>query len=244
MIARRLGFEWAWMAAAAFAIGSAEPSRSATFMFTDQAAFEASASAIVSGVVFEEFAFTSANLGLATEVAVPPSTDSDLGPSLTLADSATGLGLDFQLTSQQAGASFIFDDAVGNPGFFQPNVLSVGRVNSFEDDDWEVAFSPGIRAFGFLLVNNDFNTMETVQVFGEGGLLLDTVVPPADSTGANFFVGITSTESILRIAFDEDIGEDDIGLSAFFFGAPEPGSAALLVSAGCALWLLLRRAWS
>ena len=125
------------------------PAPAAIVTFTDKAVWEAA----VSGE--QEFDFTAANVLLANQVSSLPPANTNVGNTLTFEAANTGLSADFTFHTLQSGANFTFDDheAAGNLPDFD-NALSVGDIDNFENDDWEMTFSPGLFALGFDLRNS------------------------------------------------------------------------------------------
>ncbi len=205
---------------------------------------------VVSPHLFET---TAANIALANEVASPPSNNqSGLGgasATLTFSSAATLLPWGFSVAapgsrfpSVDSFTGFTFNETSGSP-IFQSNALSVGHINTHEDDDvvFEILTGPDLHGFGFDLLHSiDYvGTPETVQVFGAGEVLLGTLVIPQLSgpgNDRNLFIGVTSTTAITRIVFDEDPLGDDVAIRNFrFAGAiavPEPSSMAFIAAAG------------
>lgn len=179
----------------------------------------------------EDFYFTAANVATANEVASPPGNNAGLGGTLTFEAVNTGLPSSFTLTTLQSGAGFTFNDTEGS-GPEWNEALSVGDINNFEDDDWQITFeSSSVFHFAWLLQDNaPSSSGESFSVFDKASdSLLGTFTGIPKSDGIDF-VGFTSTIPIGRVAFDEDPGGDDTAMGGIFISStavPEPSSLAL-----------------
>ena len=167
----------------------------------------------------EIFPTTAANIALANERSTPPNANTGLGATLTFPEVETNFCRAFVVKTLEPGANFTFDDdeGAGNfPGF--DNALSVGDIDNFENDDFEISFPPGetpAYAVSFGIQDSNSASGESVQVFGADNVLLATLNSlPSD---LNFTIGIISTEPITRVVFNEDTGGDDIALKDFAF---------------------------
>ena len=102
--------------------------------------------------------------------------------------------------------------------------------------------SPQARVGAF--VTGDAGTTITLEVYGVGDVLLETVSTAAVPIGQwiDNFLGIERNEGIVRIVFrGHDFGVDALLFSDTFLQAiPEPGSALLV---GLGLALLASRRW-
>lgn len=189
---------------------------------------------------FKEFGFTSNNVLLADEITTAPGHNEAIGSILTFDETNTGLGFNFAIQALESGAEFTFDDNEGGSVF--DDVLSVGDINNFENDDFRIDFSSSdVFAFGFELLDNDDVAGESFSVFGASGLL-GTLTTIPGSSGA-VFIGVTSDEAITHVVFDEDAGGDDIAvrsISASTTAVPEP-NAGLLVGMALLFVSALRR---
>lgn len=184
----------------------------------------------------EFFDTDSHNIGLADEIGPPPGSNSDLGSVLTFGAANTGLSRSFRLTSlnvpPELGRGLVYDDT--EAGLGGPHNISIGDADGagdpskrslYEDDDWqlEMLSGPDLTAFAFYLVGNDQSLAESLQVWS-GTTLLGTLTDLITS-GANVvrFIGLTSTDPITHIVFDEDEIDagpdyDDIAIRDFRFG--------------------------
>lgn len=186
------------------------------------------------------FDFTSSNVALADEVTSAPGANDGLGGTLTFSAANTGLTSSFTLITLESGAGFTFEDNEGSsPEWDQ---LSVGDIDNFENDDWQITFgSSDIYNFGFLLQdNNPGSTGESFSVFDTSDNLLGTFTSIPKTDGIDF-VGVTSSNTgIGRVVFDEDAGGDDTGLGGIRLSAtpvPEPSSTLLFLVGLGLTWL-------
>ncbi len=199
----------------------------------------------------ETFETTADNIAKAQEVSSPPPNNAQLGSTLTFYSTDTSLSWGFRLNALQLGASLVFNDCEGY--LVWPNVLSIGDINNYENDDWqlEILSGPPLYAFAFNLIN-DNDPYDYIYVYGQGGTLLGSTHDlPYCLYGGDpypYFFGLISTDPISKIYFDEDVGPDDIGISDFRFASiptanpiPEPASGLLLVAGLSGLACLLRR---
>jgi len=179
----------------------------------------------------ESLAMDRTGLALATEVSSPPvGSYVNLGPTLTFEAATTGLEWTVALATLQPGAQFVFDDHTGNTWFDEQ--LSVGRVNTHENDDWEMTITGGraLHAFAFDLTEDEGVLGESMQVLGLDGSVLGTypVLAPVRPENS-VFIGFVSDVAIGGFRFDEDNVDDDMCISNFRFAdVPEPGTWALL----------------
>ncbi|MCI0636227.1 MAG: IPTL-CTERM sorting domain-containing protein, partial [Actinobacteria bacterium] len=185
--------------------------------YTDEAAWTAA----VNAAAVDSLDTTAANVALADEVGSPPAQGEALGPQLTFRAASTGLCGSFTLRALQAGAGLTFDDGEPNPPLFPADGLSIGDVDDFENDDFQLGFPTGsFFAIGFFLVDNTQDAGESLRVFGSGGLLgtLAGSSIPDSSGGASTFVGVVSPVPLVSIRFDEDAGGDDVAIRDLRFG--------------------------
>ena len=184
---------------------------------------EATWSALVDRV--EVFDTTSANVLLANEVTSPPTGNSQLGGVLTFDSANTGLSRSFTVETLQPGAGFTFNDNEGPPLPVILDALSVGDMNDYEDDDFQISITngPALYGFAFSLNDNVRQAGELLSVYGPGDVLLGTTPVIPGTNGVRAFWGVLSTTPITRIAFDENAGGDDILIADFRFAVPFSG---------------------
>jgi hypothetical protein len=185
----------------------------------------------------EDFNFTADNVAKANEVASPPADNAWLGGTLTFDAANTGLSSSFTLTTLEINAGFTFNDTEGS-GPEWDDALSVGDINNFEDDDWQITFdSNSVFNFAWFLQDNDpSSTGESFSVFDKASNSLLGTFTGIPKTNGIDFVGVTSTTPIGRVVFDEDSGGDDTAMGGIVLSStavPEPSSVVL-----CGLALL------
>ena len=185
---------------------------------------------------------TAAAVAAADEVAVPPPNNEGLGKVLNFQSASTALSRSFRLTALEPGtgarAGFIFNDfeTGPDPSAIFEDALSVGDINNFEDDDWQMESldGPDLFAFGFDLRNNDDTEEETVSVFGLGDVLLGRFNTVPAQSGPQF-VGVISPYPIVRVEYDENPDSNDIAIANFRFATasiPAGTSLGLVNQAG------------
>ncbi len=188
------------------------------------------------------FDTTAAKVGLASELGAPPAVGAHLcGPpttpvpacQLSYAALSTQLCRDFGLRSLEAGGGITFDDSAerNNHPAWQ-DALSIGDINDYKNDDFELSFGAGdaVYAFGFHFVDNRRETFEGLFVYGPGdellGILPGNAAPLSDGN-LSAFLGIVSPLPITRVVFDEAADGDDLAIRDFRFGDPDPDADGL-----------------
>jgi hypothetical protein len=155
----------------------------------------------------------------ADEVLTTPADDTDVGPTLTF----SGFDPGFFLQSLEPSAGLVFNDSAF--ASMKP-LLSVGRVDVHEDDDFILGIEGCAPSVAFLLEDNGEGTDETLLVYDDGGGLMGMNFLPR-STGS-IFTGIVASRPIGSMWVDEDSGGDDIALLRFAFIAPIAASPSAL----------------
>lgn len=178
----------------------------------------------------EALDFTAANVALANEVASPPGNNAFLGGVLTFDSANTGLSSSFVLSTLETDAGFTFNDNEGS-GPEWDNALSVGDIDNFENDDWQIVFnSSSVFNFGWFLQDNGTSVGESFSVYDLNDNLLGTFSMIPETDGVDF-VGVISSVPIGRVAFDEDPGDDDIAIGGIRLSSiaaiPEPSGLLL-----------------
>jgi hypothetical protein len=211
------------------------------------------------------FVTEASNVVLADEILSTPTNNTyGLGgttATLTFNSASTGMPWSFTVSSfgstspPDDTSGFTYNDDEGGP-IYLTGTLSPGDIGQHENDDviFTVTDGPALFGFGFDIVHSIANAnTETVQVFGDGDVLLGTLIvpqhsanspnPPTAGSDINLFVGITSDTPIKKVFFDEaasgDSG-DDIAIRDFRFAAatiPESSTFTLatiaLLVKGC-----------
>jgi hypothetical protein len=196
---------------------AAPSARAAVSFYTDEAAWTVA----VNAAAVASLDTTALNVGLADETIFDVTPNQNLGPKLTFRAENTGLCGSFVLEALEPGAGLIFDDGDGGPPLFPANTLSIGDINSYQDDDFRIAFpTASFYAAGLYLVDNTQDASESFQVFGRGGLLgtLGGLSIPDSSGNGSTFIGAVASEPIASLRFQEDTGSDEIAIRDFRFG--------------------------
>lgn len=210
------------------------------------------------------------NIVLADEVLSTPTGNTyGLGgttATLTFNSASTGIPWSFAVIASGSTSppddtsGFTYNDNEGGPVYLT-GTLSPGDIGNHENDDVTFIFTdgPALFGFGFDIVHTiAYANTETVQVFGDGDVLLGTLIvpqhsanspnPPTTGSDINLFVGVTSDTPIKRIFFDEAAsgdGGDDIAIRDFRFATaaiPEPNTFALAIIA-MSIAACQRRKW-
>ncbi|MEA1952438.1 MAG: FecR domain-containing protein [Planctomycetota bacterium] len=186
--------------------------------FTDQAAWSAAAGRA------ETFSTHGRNLTQAAEVSAVPQAGQTLAAVLNFPSSATRLARGFRISMLEPGSGkghgFVFDDynkPGDSPGF--DNALSVGKIERFQDDDWqmEITSGPRLYAFAFDLCDNAPAKGESISVYGTGNRLLARYDEIPGVGQQHVFLGMISNTPITKIVFNEDPADDDTAIANFRF---------------------------
>ena len=175
-----------------------------------------------SGMALHEWDFNNQTLWLANESAGFASQSNGqtfMGTMATYSQDSTGFPFDFYLKNvavspTAAGSEYalVYKD---QEGFTYQ--ISVGDIDDWEDDDFEVGVSgSNVYAIGLTVYDNSAYPEEFLEVFAfdeSGECFIDQINDPI--TG---FVGIISPIPLKRIWFNEDAGGDDIAVDNFTFG--------------------------
>lgn len=162
------------------------------------------------GLPSTDFVSTPEAIAEADEVDAPPPTNADLPPTLTFSNFVP----EFTLRTLQPGASWVMNDSWSSSLW---PLLSIGRVNVHQNDDFELLVTGCTPAVGIVLNDTTAVTDEYLVVLGSGGELMGMLASPASASNADVFVGIIAPSPIARIEFDEDAGGDDIALRGLSF---------------------------
>ena len=152
----------------------------------------------------------------------PNSTQWFLGKKITFNGSNTGYPFNFELENMDGAIppnnyhlALVYNDNEG----FTDNSISIGDIDNYEDDDFEIRVSGNAKvyAIAFVMQDNNKDPGEYLEVHAmdknnqECQILYYT-------TGINGFFGIVSPVPITKIRFDESSNGDDIGLDDLSFG--------------------------
>lgn len=198
--------------AAVVLLGLGPPARAEIVFYTDPVAWLGDLDpSTLRGLVTD-----AAGVALADEVPSPPGTNEQLCDGLatcqlTFRGSSTGFPWDFVLRPLEPGAGLTFDDTETGPSAPFEDALSIGDVNDFEDDDFEVTFS-GASVYAFALFIRDNTSLS-----GEAAVVNAQAESATLGGGVNGFLGVISTSPLVRFRYLEDGGGDDIAVSDFFF---------------------------
>ena len=168
----------------------------------------------------ELFTTTSGNIALANEVPSLTGLNDYLGPTLTFQTANTGLSRGFEVKTLQSGAGFTFNDTEGGvPVAAFQNALSVGDIDDYEDDDWQLRLLDGasMTAFGVEIRDSNFTPGEAIRLYSGTDQVGTVDLSSLPDTGGNYFIGIVSDVPFDRIVFDEDSDGDDIAIADFRF---------------------------
>lgn len=150
---------------------------------------------------------------------------------LTFDSASTGYPFSFLLRAPVSDG-FTFDDKEGSSysdafgGMDQARSLSVGDVDDYDNDDFEIQF-PGYRAntavfaVGITVGDNTAESGEFTAVDGTGGYTREMAGCVPDSPGTHGFLGVLSTVPLHRLFFNENSGTDDIFVRDLVFGVLE-----------------------
>jgi hypothetical protein len=181
----------------------------------------------------EMFSTSSSNISRANEIHFSPGGNSDLGSILTLDSTSTGLSRSFTLMSlsipPHMTRGLVLDDS--EAGLGGPRNISIGDADGigdpltrsmYENDDWRIDIhsGPPLTAFAFTLIGNNESLAESLK-FYSGEVLIGSIESLGTINNVRFF-GVTTTEPITRIEFDEDEFDpgpdyDDIAIRDFQF---------------------------
>lgn len=193
-------------------------SGAATVFFTNEADW------VAATTNRELFQTTADHVGLADEVDAPAANNVDVGSNLTFQAVNTGLSWSFRVATLQPGAGFTFNDNEEGPGFppypgFE-EALSVGEINDYEDDDFEVVILDGPPLHGAAMDIGENDPMYTdggVYVYNTASQFIGFSPGVPVLSNAFAFLGVVSDDAIGRIVVDEDAEDDDMSVRHFRF---------------------------
>ena len=139
---------------------------------------------------------------------------------LTFPGSVTGFPFEFYLRNTSVTGdrlALVHNDTEGLNNNFTTNTISIGDIDDFENDDFEIAVTgTQVFAIGFIMRSNTDTAEEFMEVNAEHeNCYLDQKDLPS---GENTFVGVISPVPLTRIWFNEDDDDDDMGIENFYFG--------------------------
>ncbi len=139
---------------------------------------------------------------------------------VTFPGSVTGYPFDFHLKNLAVSGdrlALVHNDTEGLNNNFTTNTISIGDIDDFENDDFEIVVTGNqVYAIGFIMRSNTDTPEEFLEVYAEqDGCYLDQKDLP---NGENLFVGVISPVPLSRIWFNEDDDDDDMGIENFYFG--------------------------
>jgi hypothetical protein len=178
-----------------------------------------------------EFPTTPTNVILANEVSSLRSNLS-LGTTITFDSANTNYPFQFYLQAMSPGHTLVWDDLEGTdlhpatPAGYRDRTISVGDTDDAEDDDFELGtfdWAEGCKvlAIGIEVIDNAPEDSEYIAVHCVDTLLDSTFYVSLDCNGTASFLGIVSSEPILKIMFNENPNPDDMFVRDFYFGIIE-----------------------
>ena len=170
--------------------------------------------AVWNSVVSEHvrFGFSGEEVILANEITELPRDNARLGQQLSFDEATTGLDSSVVFRTLERGARFVFNDTEHLPEF--QDALSVGDINDYENDDFEVVVSgEQVFAFGINVLDNNSHATESIRLYGDDEALLGSSTLP----DGDFFIGVISDRPIARVAIDERDDGDDIAISGYSY---------------------------
>lgn len=204
----------------------------------------------------EEFMTSGSRLVHASELSHTPAGNTDLGSILTFESANTGLSRSFSLMSLNVPITMqrglVLDDS--EAGLAGPRNISIGDADGigdpltrslYENDDWriDVYSGPELTAFAFTLIGNNESITESLT-FYSGNVLLGSIEDLVTAENTRF-IGITTTDPITRILFDEDEFDpgpdfDDIAIRDFRFGQRREVPTAVATASWAGIKALFR----
>ncbi len=169
----------------------------------------------------ESFLTIADNILLADEVSTLPGVNEKLGSMLTYQAINTGLSFGFVIETLQDGAGFTFSESEsGTPQLGFEDALSVGDIDDYEDDDWQLSLLDGatMMAFGIEIRHSRFAPGESITLYSnnESVAVIDLGALPETGNG-DYFIGIISDVPFDKIGFNEDPDGDDIAIADMLF---------------------------
>lgn len=139
---------------------------------------------------------------------------------ITFPGSVTGYPFDFYLRNMSVTGNrlaLVHNDTEGLNNNFTTNTISIGDIDDFENDDFEIAVTGNqVYAIGFIMKSNTDTPEEFLEIYAEHeNCYLDQKNLPE---GENTFIGVISPVPLHRIWFNEDDDDDDMGIENFYLG--------------------------
>ena len=148
-----------------------------------------------------------------------------IGSVLSFNHAHTGTPLDFQLRCLQPNSQFTYNDDEMD-SHYRP-CLSVGNVDSYEDDDFSVAAivpmgDLSVHAVGINVGDNGAENGEWLKIYGPDHVLMATFTkeqtPSWPHSATYIWMGVVSGAPITEFSFNEGSGSDDICIANPAFG--------------------------
>ena len=125
----------------------------------------------------------------------------------------TGMSRGFVVEALETDAGLTFNHDIAAE--FE-DALSVGDIDAYEDDDWQLSLLDGasMMAFGVEIRHSDFAPGEAITLYSGANAVgtVDLSLLPATGNN-NYFIGIISDVPFDRIVFNEDPDGDDIAIA-------------------------------
>ncbi|HLO41262.1 MAG TPA: GC-type dockerin domain-anchored protein [Phycisphaerales bacterium] len=160
----------------------------------------------IEGLGSRTFQVTASTLVDADEVAAPPANNQQLGPTLTL----SSFSPPFRLSTLEPGAAWTFNDTLFSATGFP--MLSVGKADVHDDDDFELALLGCASAVGITVLDSTDIADEYILIYAANNALLGMTAPFSTAADGQAFIGLVAPGPIDRVVYFEDPGADDIAL--------------------------------
>ena len=152
----------------------------------------------------------------------PNSTQWFLGKKITFSGSNTGYPFNFELENMDGAIlpndyyrALVYHDNEG----FSTESISIGDIDDFEDDDFEIRVTGNAKvyAIAFVMEDNDKDPGEYLEVHAKDKNNQECQILYYNM-GVHGFFGIVSPVPITKIFFNESSNGDDIALNDLSFG--------------------------
>jgi hypothetical protein len=189
--------------------------------YTNEAAWRDAAQ--TAGMELKDWELTDQSLYLAEESAdfhLENNGQTPLGTHITYSGDSTGLPFTFYLENvavdpghPDADYALVYNDQEG----FSYGSISIGDIDDFENDDFEVGVTgTNVFAIALKVEDNEPESSEFLEVYAHDAgqdCYIDQIGDDVEG-----FMGIISPVPLKRIWFDEGAGGDDIAVRDFVFG--------------------------